>query len=171
MGTAAGGQPAAASREDDVKAVFLYNFAKYIEWPKTAFTAATDPFHICVVGDDAFSRTVARTIEGEVVDGRAFVAVAPATDEAARSCHLLFIGRLEAPRIDRLLAATAEAPVLTVGDSAALLGRGGVIALVVEDNRVRFDVNVAAARGHGLTISSKLLRVARKVVEPAPVKR
>jgi hypothetical protein len=161
-------QQSAGTRENDVKAAFLYNFAKYIVWPETAFGAPTDPFRICVVGDKAFSNSVARTVEGEIVDGRRFEPLEPPSEEEARTCHLLFIGRSEMTRAERLLAATAAVPVLTVSDSTELLDRGETIALMLDDNRMRFDVNIAAARSHGLTVSSKLLRVARKVVERPP---
>jgi hypothetical protein len=158
-------QETAATRENDIKAAFLYNFAKYIVWPNAAFGARTDPFRICVFGDKSFASSVARTVEGEIVDGRRFEPLESPSEEAARSCHLLFIGRSEMARAERLLAATASAPVLTVSDSTELLDRGETIALMLDDNRMRFDVNIAAARSHGLAVSSKLLRVARRVLD------
>jgi hypothetical protein len=158
-------QPAAVV-EDDVKAAFLYNFAKYIAWPDAAFP--TGAFHVCVVADDAFLKRLDDIIAGETIDGRSVMRQTPATPEAARSCHILFVAGGEAARTDQLLVAVKGAHVLTVGDSADFLTRGGVVTFVREGERVRFDVNMTQAQRAGLTISSRLLRVARRVSPPEP---
>ena len=147
--------------EDDIKAVFLYNFTKFVEWPAAA---RLETFTICTVAEPAFNAAVDRTIAGESVDGHPIVRVSPPTPDAARGCQILFIARLENDRAERWLAAVRNAPVLVVGESRGPWDRGAQINFVVEDNRVKFDVNPDAASRAGLTISSKLLHVARSVM-------
>jgi hypothetical protein len=158
-------RPAAqsASIEDDVKGVYLYNFTKFVEWPTDAFTGTSDPLNVCVTGDAAMLRAVARAIQGERVEGRPLEFVSPPPADTA-GCHILYIGR---GGVDgaRLIAAAAKRPILIVGDSPQFLKQGGAIAFVVEERRVRFDIDPAAVALAGLKVSSKLLRVARHVVE------
>ena len=161
---AVGGTPRAeqqtATAEDDIKAAFLFNFTKFIEWPESA---RHDSFRICTVAEPAFNAALDRTLTGETANGHPIVRVDPATPEAARTCQILFLGRVENDRVERWLTAVRGAPVLVVGESRAIWDRGGQINFVVDENRVKFDVNADAAAASGLTISSKLLRVARKV--------
>lgn len=152
--------------ENDVKATFLFNFTKYVEWPASTFQSDDEPFRVCVIGSTAFSSAVDRVIANEAVGGHPLVRAEAETADAARSCHILFVGRVATA--DRLLTGIRAAPVLTVGDAPDVLRRGATIAFVMEGNRVRFDVNVADAKTRGLTISSKLLRVARRVLEGPP---
>lgn len=147
--------------EDDIKAAFLFNFTQFIEWPAAAGT--TEPFNICVVADPAFGAAIDRTVAGESVGHRAIVRSTPASPDAARSCQILFIGRQERERVERWIAAVQGLPVLIVGESRPAWDAGAHINFVVESNRVKFDVNRDAAGRAGLSISSKLLRVARNV--------
>lgn len=148
-----------ATAEDDIKAAFLYNFTKFVEWP----AGTADAFRLCTVAEPGFNKALERTVVGETVNGLPIVHVSPSTPDAARSCDILFLGRLENDRADRWIAAVRSAPVLVVGESPGVANRGAHINFVVDDNRVQFDVNAEAARRAGLTISSKLLRVARQV--------
>lgn len=150
--------------ENDVKAAFLYNFTKFIEWPDAAARSA-EPFRLCVLADPDFVRAVDRIIEGESVQGRPLRRVEPHTPEDARTCAILFIGSGNSERGARLLPAIRHFPVLTVGDFAGFVEQGGAIGFVRENNRVRFDVSPPSAERSGLKVSSKLLRVARHVVE------
>ena len=154
----------AQASEADVKAAFLYNFTKYIEWPAEAFHGPSEPFRMCVLADEEFTRSAAAIIEGEQVLGRPLLLVVPRRADLPR-CQILFIGRREAPRTGSLLAAVAGHPVLTVGEIAGFLDQGGIVVFDVADNRVRFDLDLAAALRCGLTVSSKLVRVARHVRE------
>jgi len=147
--------------EDDIKAAFLFNFTKFVEWPRAG--APVEAFRLCTVAETAFNTALDRALAGETANGLPIVHVSPATPDAARSCAILFVGDLENERLDRWLGAVRGAPVLIVGESPAAADRGAHINFVVDDNRVQFDVNAAAARRAGLTISSKLLRVARHV--------
>jgi hypothetical protein len=148
--------------ENEVKAAFLYNFAKYVEWPPAAFDA-DGTFRLCVLADAAFLKHVDAIVAGETIDGRKVIRQTPAAADSARACQILFVGRGELDRAERLLSAVQGAPVLTVSDAPNFLNRGGTIAFTREGDRVRFDVNLTEAQRSGLSISSRLLRVARRV--------
>ena len=148
--------------EPDVKATFLYNFTRFIEWPGPA-TEASAPFRICVVADPTMEQAIKRTVEGEVVQGRPLVMTQPHTPQEAAGCQILFVGRTEHQRAATLLSAVRDLPVLTVGDSSQFVEQGGTIQFVLVDNRVRFDVNLLSAQRANLKMSANLLRVARKV--------
>jgi len=151
--------------ENDLKAAFLYNFAKYVEWPPAAFSGANvESFRICVRADPVFIRSIDAIVAGESIHGRRVIRSVPSTIEEVRGCHILFVGRAELDGSQRLLAATAGSPVLTVSDHFDFLKRGGTIAFVRDGTRIRFDVNAMRAQIDGLTISSRLLRVARRVM-------
>ena len=156
-------QPAVA--ESDIKAAFLYNFAKYVVWPDTAF--ANGDFHLCVAADRQFVASLDAIIAGETIEGRQVTRLTPTTPEAARSCHILFVGRGE-PLAYRLYSSLERLPVLLVGDAPDFLDQGGMVTFVREGDRVRFDVDVTVAEQAGLTISSRLLRIARRVLSPQP---
>jgi hypothetical protein len=146
-----------ATAEDDIKAAFLFNFTQFVEWPPAADTQ--EPFRICVVADTSFGAVLDRTLAGESVGNRPIARTAPASPDEARGCQILFIGRQDDERmLERWLAAVRGLPVLVVGESGAAWSRG-----VHVNNRVKFDVNNDTAVRAGLTISSKLLRVARNV--------
>jgi len=150
--------------EDQVKAAFLYNFTKYVDWPEAAFQDASDPFRMCVAASPRFVRTVESLISGETARGRPIKLVTPGQQELHR-CHLLFTGAQEAQRVNSVLPSLSARPILTVADSQNQFDHGSAILLVVDDSRVRFDINVRAIEKAGLRVSSKLLRVARNVRE------
>jgi hypothetical protein len=148
--------------EQDVKAVFLYKFTNFVEWPATA-APSPDAFRICIVANKEMTAVIERTMQGESVNGRRVETIAPASPSAARNCHMLFVGHGEMPRAEPLLAAVRDLPVLTVGESEDFLAKGGAIGFVLDDNRVRFDINVENARRGGLSVSSRLLQVAHRL--------
>lgn len=155
--------------EDDLKAAFLYNFAKYVEWPSSAFTAiGPETFRLCVVADPPFVKMVQDIVTDETIDDRRVVLLTPEGAEEARTCHILFIGGDERDRAPGLLSAVQNSPVLTVGNGAEFLGLGGMLGFVRDGTRVRFDVNIVVARRAGLVISSRLLRIARRVLSAVP---
>ena len=149
--------------ERDVKAAFLYNFAKFVEWPPETFSDASSPLVLCVLGDEPLSASLQTTVKGETVDSRRFEVRQLRDPVGARACHVLFIGPAEKGRVPDLLAALPGTGVLTVGGGADFLDRGGMIRLFLEKNRVRFDINLEAAERSHLKLSSKLLRLARAV--------
>ena len=149
-----------ATAEDDIKAAFLFNFTQFVEWPPAA--DAQEPFRICVVADPEFGAALDRIVAGESVGQRPIARSAPASPDAARGCQILFIGRQD-DGIERWLTAVKGLPVLVVGESRNAWSHGVHVNFIVENNRVKFDVNNDNAVRAGLTISSKLLRVARTV--------
>lgn len=150
--------------ETDVKATFVFQFSRYAEWPAAAMAAhRQSPFKVCTVSDGAFDASLDKVLEGEVVAGRRMVRKVPDTLEEARGCQILYIGDIEPERVKALLASVEGQPVLTVGESPEFLKWGGQILLVRDDNRVRFDINLAAARQNNIVLRSQLLRIARHV--------
>jgi hypothetical protein len=149
------------SLEYGVKAAFLYNFVKFVEWPSTAFATSDSPVAICVLGADPFGRTLDEIVEGERVESRALVVRRVDTAADAASCHLLFVSSSERKRFAAILGAIDTRRVLTVAENIDFLGAGGHIAFYLEANRVRFAVNTVATAQSEFQVSSKLLRVAR----------
>ncbi|MEO8098728.1 MAG: YfiR family protein [Acidobacteriota bacterium] len=145
--------------EEEVKAAFLLNFVKFVEWPDSVREAKATPFSICIVGSDPFREALDGLLQGETVAGR------PVIVERVRrwqsSCQVVFVGASE---LDVPQALGGVQPgVLTVGEETRFLREGGMIALVVDNHRVRFDVNLRAANKASVRISSRLLAVARAV--------
>lgn len=149
-----------AYREYDVKAAFLYNFVKFVEWPAAAFRDDRSPIEICVYGTDPFGQSLEDVVKGESVGSRGLVIRRPASPGAFEGCHVLFVAASERERTSEVLAAVAGRPVLTVADSDGFLRAGGMINFVLDEGRVRFRINEAPAERAHLTISSKLLRLA-----------
>jgi hypothetical protein len=154
---------AAAPDEYRVKAVFLFNFSRFVEWPESAFAAPEAPFVIGVFGQDPFGADLDEVARGETVNGRQLqIRRIQAVDEA-RDCQILFIPATEQPQLDAILAALDRRSTLTVSDLDGSAARGAMIRLVTDRNRIRLRVNVESARAAGLVISSKLLRSAEIV--------
>lgn len=148
-----------------IKAAYLYNFAMFVEWPQGAFTAADAPIVIGVVGDDPFGWALDRTVLDKRINSRRIeVKRLKIEDEDVRRCHILFVSRAESSRLADLAQRIGRLSVLIVGDDAETLASGGTIAFDVKDNKVGFGINLGAARRARLTISSKLLNLARVVV-------
>lgn len=147
--------------EYQVKAVFLLNFTKFIEWPAAAFERPESPVTICILGEDPFGAALSQVVSGEVVNGRKVAVQRIKHVPAPKSCQVLFVGRPEGPAGKSL--PDLGPGVLTVGEGESFEREGGMIAFIIENRRVRFDVNQAAAGRAGLKISSKLLSVAREV--------
>jgi hypothetical protein len=157
---------AARPSEYQVKAVFLFNFAQFVDWPAEAFADSRAPLVIGVLGEDPFGGFLDQTVSAERLGGRPFeVRRYRAVDEVA-ACHILFINRPAGERLDEVLASLRNRPILTVSDLDGFAKRGGMIRLLTDKGRIRLEVNLEAAQAAHLTISSKLLRVA-EVVTPA----
>lgn len=161
----AGPVRAARSPEKDaeygVKAAFLYNFAKFVDWPPSAFPERR--FNLCILGDDPFGHLLDDIVANDSVDGRPIAVQRGARLADLPSCHILFVGRLEHERRHDVLATLRGAAVLTVGDADGFLADGGMVNFFLEANKVRFEVDRAAVDKSPLKLSSKLLRVARLV--------
>lgn len=157
-----------ATREYDLKAAFLYNFAHFVEWPPETFERPDAPFVIGIVGADPFGSTLDQMVAGETVHGHPIVVRRWRTLEEMGPAHALFISRGQAGRLGNLASAVDDRSVLTVGDGEEFATRGGIIGFVVAGNHLRLVINVARARAANLTISSQLLRQSQLVEASAP---
>ena len=166
--TAAAGADARKNLEYQVKAAFLFNFAKFVEWPADAFVKAGDPLAICVLGKDPFGESLDQVVRGETVNGRPLAVRRPRQILEVRDCQIVFLAEEERAYQSQILSAVEGASILTVGESDGFLTGGGVIRFVLEKNRVRFDVNLAAAEANRLKLSSRLLSLARTVQPSQP---
>ena len=154
--------------EHEVRAVYLYNFARYITWPAESFAHARAPVRICVMGADPFGDALDRAVAGETINGRPLEAVRIGPQEALRGCHMLYVASSDDRRVNAALAPAQGRPLLTVGEHDRFLDRGGMIRFRRIDNRVRFDINLRAVERNGLRISARLLGVAADVRREAP---
>ena len=150
----------APAKEYQVKAVFLYNFAQFVEWPEAAFPDAQTPLVIGVLGEDPFGGYLEDTVRGEKVNNRPLVIERYRRVEEVRICHILFISRSEADRLEKIFAELKGRNILTVGDFDGFTKSGGMMRFVTEKNKTRLRINLEAAKAARLTISSKLLRPA-----------
>lgn len=148
--------------EYEVKAAYLYNFGKFVEWPAKG-AAEGDTFTICVLGEDSFAATLDRTVRAETINGKKAVVKPIGKSQDPLGCRILFINSSEESRLKQILTTLDRASVLTVSDMPEFTRRGGMIQFIVEANRVRFEVNLTNAEHAGLTLSSQLLRVAISV--------
>jgi hypothetical protein len=154
---------ARAMTESQVKAAFLYNFARYVEWPQGAFESGDAPFRICVLGADEFAPVVAEVVAGKQVDARP-VEVSQLSDlEGASRCQVLFVGSWTEMDPAGFFSALVGASVFTVSDVDGFAHDGGVANFFRAQSKVRFEINPRAAQRAGLKISSRLLRLARVV--------
>ena len=151
------------SLETEIKAVFLYNFAKYVDWP-SAPPGSSESIRICAPNHPSLLTLVRAAVQGETINGRPLSAVELDGLDGARDCHIIFVGDAGTPDASAWISAVRGRPTLTVADGR--LVDGVVIAFVRDHNRVRFDINRAAARKQSLNVSSKLLRLARRIEEP-----
>lgn len=154
--------------EYQVKAAFLYNFAKFVDWPNDAFSSATDPLRVCIFGEDPFGTGIDELMRDKLVQQHSLALRRVSSAAAARPCHILFVPHASRAQTRELLDQLKGSSILTVGESPDFLSDGGVINLVLEQDRVRFEVNLDAARRTRLKVSSKLLSVARVVYSGMP---
>jgi hypothetical protein len=147
-------------QEYEVKATYLFNFARFVEWPSSSAAAKSDSFAICVLGQDPFGPALDAIVAGESIDGKAVLAKRVSKPQDAVSCRVLYISSSEDSRLKEVLAALDKSGVLTVSDIPQFSQRGGMIEFTLQGNNVRFEVNLAIAENTGLTLSSELLKVA-----------
>jgi hypothetical protein len=157
--------PAAAQEAEEyqVKAAFLYNFAKFVEWPSQAFKGPQDPVLVCVLGRNPFGSALEQAIHGKSVQGRPFNLRQVNGAEQANGCQILFISSSEARHFRSFWGSLNPAGILTVGEVEGFAANGGVINFKLDLGRVRFEINLDAAERAQLQISSKLLNLAQIV--------
>jgi hypothetical protein len=149
--------------EYQVKAAYLLNFARFVEWPPSAFAAAEAPLTICILGEDPFQTTLDRLIADETVDGHRLAVRRLQREPVTAGCHVLYVAASESDQAKLLRGMERE--VLTVGEGDSFLRAGGMLAFVMEGRRIRFSINLAAANRSDVKLSSKLLNVAKSVVK------
>ncbi len=151
--------------EYQVKAVFLFNFAQFVEWPPKVLGGDQAPIVIGVVGDDPFGPYLDEAVQGERIGTHPLVARRFRRIEDITACHILFISRSEAGHFESMAPRLRALGILTVADFDGFIRQGGIIQFVTVKNKIRLRINVEAAKGASLTISSKLLRPAMVVVQ------
>jgi hypothetical protein len=148
------------TQEYDLKAAFLFNFARFVEWPADAFAEATTPIVIGVLGADPFGASLDALVAGETIHNRPLLVRRYRSVENVDACHILFISASEASELDHIAKALAGRSILTVGETKDFAVRAGIIGFELVQRRLRLQINLGAAAGARLTISSKLLRQA-----------
>jgi hypothetical protein len=149
-----------------VKLGFLYNFAQFVRWPSDAFGSPNAPLMICVAGRDPFDPSIEQELRSRTVGGHPVeIKRLKATDDP-KVCHMIFVRGGDKRAAARILASQKGSNTLTVGETQGFADRGGLINLIIENKKLRFEVNLDAAEQTRLKISSKLLALA-KIVDPA----
>jgi hypothetical protein len=161
LGLAARSQ--SVSHEYPLKAVFLFNFAQFTEWPTNAFETPDSPLVIGVLGDDPFGALLDDAVRGEAVNGRKFVVEHYRRVQEIKSCHILFISQSETRRLDAITDTLKGKPTLTVSDIDGSVYHNVSIWLITENNRIRLKINLDALKSANLMMNSKLLRMAEIV--------
>lgn len=153
-----------ASSEDALKAAFLFHFAQFTQWPPNAFNDAKAPLVFCTLGEDAFQGELDQILSGQTIGNRPLRAQHLTQLQGAQGCHIIFVGADETKHIPDFLSSLKDAPVLTVGDSEHFAVDGGMIGLYLEEDKIRFDINLTSVQHAKLTISAKLLALAKTVM-------
>jgi hypothetical protein len=163
-------QEAVVAQRTAVEAAFLRNFARYVVWPEAAFASDSAPWTICMLAAEQFDDTLEKTFSGRVEQGRRFEVVRAKGPEQLQGCQIVFIGTSNAARRRALLTELRRQPVLTVGEAPEFLDEGGIVRLQAGE-RIEMGINLDQARAASLTIPSKILEVAREVLENGAVRR
>jgi len=160
--------PPAAYSEYEIESAMLYNFAKFVEWPAGALGNSGDPVIVGVFGDGGMASVLAAALRAKTVYGHPLVMRRLNSAADMKRCAIVFVGETNRQEIARIVQAVRESPVLTIGANAQFSRQGGVIAFIREGRRMRFEINLDAADRAGLTVSSKLLRLASVWRESPP---
>ena len=148
--------------EPALKAAFIYNFAKFTEWPPDGdVVPATAPFVICVLGDTAVGDALERAVKGRVVAGRSLAVSRLVLAAPQRACHVLYVSGVTAGQASQLVAGLRDAPVLTISDLEGFTELGGIAQFFFEHGQLRFSVDLGCAKRARLQISSRLLALAK----------
>ena len=154
--------------EYQVKAVFLFHFAQFVEWPATAFPSAKSPLIIGILGDDPFGSYLDELVKDEAIGGHKIIVARYPGAEEAHGCHILFVGRSASSHLGKIIPALGRGAILTVSDADDFSARGGIVRFVTESGKIRLRINLEAAKVRSLSISSKILRAATLVSEMKP---
>ena len=150
-------------REYQIKAVYLYNFANFIKWPRATFESSSAPFQICVLGDDPFRTQLDLVVENEKIKGRVVKIQRIHYVEESDSCQIVFVSQSKQRYQAHIFAYLQQRPVLTVSDIENFATKGGMVQFYHRGNKIRFIIAPQAVRGAGLQASSRLLQIAKIV--------
>jgi len=150
--------------EAAIKAAVVANLPKFVEWPTGAFQSPSSPFLVGVLGDDSMAESIVSALNGKRLGNRAVSVSRLSKLEEASSYHLLYVSASEERRLEAIVKALEGHPVLTVADFNRFAQRGGMVGLIVQEGKVRFEINERAARSNGLRLSANLLKLAAAVV-------
>lgn len=150
--------------EYQVKAAYLYNFAKFVDWPPTAFLRPDDPFTICLAGDP-FGGALDKVIQGEVLNGRKLTIRRIAATDSTAGCQIVYVDPFQDRRYEETNAVPLNSPILTVGETEDFINNGGMIRFIKSGHRIQFQINADAVSRASLKVSSRLLRLA-EIVRP-----
>ena len=165
VGVAVGLSPgtrAQTSHEYEIKAAFLYNFVKFVEWPNEALPETSDTITVCVLGDDPAGEAL-ESINGKTVKARRLAVRRLQPIKGIESCHVLFMSSSQESRVPQVMQNLHGSSVLTVGEMERFIPAGGIINFVIERNKVRFEISPSGAERARLKLSSQLLSLARVV--------
>jgi hypothetical protein len=151
-------------REYQVKAVFLFNFTQFVEWPASAFPSPTSPLVIGILGEDNFGSYLDEIVSGEQVNGHAIIIRRYHHVDDVKQCHILFISNSETKKQEQIIAGLKGESILTVSDVPDFIIKGGMIRFFLENNKIQLQINPQSIKDANLTISSKLLRLAEIVI-------
>jgi hypothetical protein len=152
------------SSEYQVKAAFLFHFAKFVDWPEGTFKDANSPLIYCTIGEDPFQGALDASLSGKTIGARPIRVQHFQRPQDIQVCQILFIGKGEKKLLPAVLGSLQGNPVLTVGESARFIQEGGMIGFLLEENKIRFEVNLGAAEHAKLMMSSRLLTLAKTVI-------
>jgi hypothetical protein len=159
-----GSKAQTTDEEYRVKAAFIFHFAQLVDWPPDTQTTTDNSLVLCTLGEDPFQGALEGTVAGKTIGNRVMRIRHLGEPQDMQACQIAFLGKAQSKRIPILVAGLHNAPVLTVGESAGFLGDGGMICFLLEENKVRFDINLNAAESANLKIGSRLLILAEHVV-------
>lgn len=159
----AGIRAQAPGDEAQVKAAFVYNFIKFVDWPLDVVQRSGDSIVVAVVGDGGVADAAERLLAGKQVSDKRVVVRRLKAEQPLSGVHAIFVTESDAKKVRRVLDAITGRPILTIGDVGGFASSGGIIGLVIEDRKVRFEIDQDAADSAGLRISSKLLALSRVV--------
>ena len=150
--------------EYQVKAAFLFHFAQFVDWPEGTFKEADSPLTYCTIGEDPFHGALDASLNGKTIEARVVRVQHIKQAQQIPGCQILFIGAAENRLIPEVLTATRGTSVLTVGESEHFARNGGMIGFFLEENKIRFEINLEAAEHAKLKVSSRLLALAKTVI-------
>jgi hypothetical protein len=156
----------APSREYQLKAVFLFNFTQFVDWPVNAFENDQSALVIGVIGENPFGSYLSQTVSGEKINGHPLIVQYYKDEEEIKSCHILFVNIRETKKLEQILGAIKGRDILTVSDHPDFLKQDGMIKFVTNNNKIKLQINIEACKESKMVLSSKLLRLAEIIKIP-----